>query len=142
MDWQPYLKASWEIVMAAQGQVQKHLDEELESYLVHMMARNFRNPHLPPDIVCLEFIKARHAQDYRHIGDACLFVDAWQIRRARLVSNDYYYRMGQIAYGQAAVASRPFDTLLDRVAKEFKLLSQVLAGVRELGRSVNLGCPI
>ena len=132
MDWQPYIKASWEIVMAAEGKMQTHLDSELEAYLVHMMARNFRNAQLTPDIVCLELGQARHVQDFRNIGDGCLFIDAWRIRRARLVSNDYYQRMGQIAYGYAATASRPFDALFDRLGQEFKSLSKVLTGVREL----------
>jgi hypothetical protein len=136
MDWQPYIKASWEMVMAAEGRTQVLLDEELESYLVHMMARNFRNStRMPPDIICLELGRARSAEDYRDIGDSCLFVDAWNVRRARLVSSDYYQRMGQIAYTHAAVASRPFDTFLERVGQEFRSLSRVLAGVRQLSQA-------
>lgn len=136
MDWQPYIKASWDMVMAAEGKTQVLLDEELESYLVHMMARNFRNSaKMPPEIICLELGRARSAQDYRDIGDSCLFVDAWQVRRARLVSRDYYQRMGQIAYSHAAVASRPFDAFLERVGREFRALSLVLAGVRQLSQA-------
>jgi hypothetical protein len=135
VDWQPYIKASWDLVMAAQGKTRIVLDEELESYLVQMMARNFRNHRLPPDILCLELTKARRAEDYRHIGDSCLFVDAWNIKRARLVSRDYYQRLGEIAYGHAALASKPFDTFLDRLGREFKLLSQVLSGVQALRQS-------
>ncbi len=132
MDWQPYIKASWEMVMAAEGQTKIVLDDELESYLVQMMARNFRNHRLPPDILCLELAHARRAEDYRHIGDSCLFVDAWNIRRARLVSRDYYQRLGQIDYSHAALHYTPFDAFLERVGREFKLLSQVLAGVQAL----------
>jgi len=136
MDWQPYIKASWEMVMAAEGQTHLLLDEELESYLVHMIARNFRNAQkMPPEIICLELGRARSAADYRDIGDSCLFVDAWNVKRARLVSRDYYQRMGQIAYAHAAVASQPFDAFLERVAREFKSLSHVLAGVRQLSQA-------
>lgn len=136
MDWQPYIKASWEMVMAAEGKTLLMLDEELESYLVHMMARNFRNAQkMPPEIICLELGRARSATDYRDIGDSCLFVDAWNVKRARLVSRDYYQHMGQIAYTHAAVASRPFDAFLERVAREFKSLSHVLAGVRQLSQA-------
>ena len=132
MDWQPYLKASWEIVMAAEGKTQTMLDEELEAYLVQMMARNFRNKDMPPDIICLELARARHSQDYRNIGDGCLFVDAWKIRPARLVAKDYYRNMGQTAYGYAALTSRPADALFQKLSKNFMSLSRVLAGVREL----------
>ncbi len=132
MDWQPYIKASWEMVMAAEGKTQIVLEDELEAYLVQMMARNFRNKDMPPDIVCLELGKARNSQDFRHIGDSCLFVDAWRIRPARLVSRDYYLKMGKIAYGCAALTSRPVDTLFEKLSKEFAALSRVLAGVRQL----------
>lgn len=132
MDWQPYIKASWEMVMAAEGKTQTYLDQELEAYLVQMMARNFRNKDIPPEIVCLELAKAKHADDYRNIGDGCLFVDAWKIRPARLVSNDYYRRIGQIAYGYAALASKPVDGLFEKLSREFRALSLVLSGVRQL----------
>ncbi len=132
MDWQPYIKASWEMVMAAEGKTQTILDEELEAYLVQMMARNFRNKDIPPDIVCLELGKARYSEDFRNIGDSCLFVDAWRIRPARLVAKDYYLKIGQGAYGYAALTSRPVDALFERLSKEFTALSRVLAGVRQL----------
>ena len=135
MEWQPYLKASWEMVMAAEGHTQISLDEELECYLVQMMARNFRNQNLPPDILCLELAQARRAEDFRHVGDSCLFVDAWNVKRARLVSPDYYQRLGQIAYSRAAMVSKPFDAFLERVGREFKMLSQVLSGVRAMSQT-------
>ena len=132
MDWQPYIKASWELVMAAEGKTQTVLDQDVEAYLVQMMARNFRNKAMPPDIVCLELAKARGTQDFRDIGDSCLFVDAWRIRPARLVAHDYYLQMGQVAYGYAAVTSKPVDALFEKLSKEFAALSRVLAGVRLL----------
>jgi hypothetical protein len=131
MNWQPYIKASWDLVMEAEGRTEVYLQDDLEAYLVHMMARNFRNPNMPPDIICLSFPQARTPEDFRQIGDDCLFVDAWDVRRARLVNRDYYQRMGQIAYSSAAIASRPINELYERVAKEFSLLSQVLRGVRD-----------
>lgn len=130
MNWQPYLRASWEIVMECENRSRLFLDQELESYLVHMMARNFRNPLLVPDIVCLEFSHARTPEDFRRIGDSCLFVDAWDVRRARLVEADYYEKLGQTAYGYAAAISRPADGLFNRIAREFRLLSQVLRSVK------------
>ncbi len=130
MNWQPYLRASWEIVMECENRSRLFLDQELESYLVHMVARNFRNPRLVPEIVCLEFSHARTPEDFRRIGDSCLFVDAWDVRRARLVENDYYEKLGQTAYGYAAAISRPADGLFNRIALEFRLLSQVLRSVK------------
>ena len=130
MDWQPYLKASWELFMESEGRSHVVLDHELEAYLVHMMARNFRNNHFPPDIVCLEFTRAKTRDDFRQIGDSCLFVDAWGVRRARLVERNYYEKMGQIAYLSAAAVARPAEQLFERVAREFSTLSRVLRHAR------------
>lgn len=130
MNWQPYIRASWELVMESEGKTQVFLQEDLEAYLVYMMARNFRNSAFPPEVICLEFAQARTRDDYRRIGDGCLFVDAWDVRRARLVENNYYRKMGQIAYSCAAVVSKPVDELFDRVAKDFGLLSKVLRGLK------------
>ena len=58
-------------------------------------------------------------------------VDAWDVKRARLVAQNYYEQRGQIAYSSAAIASRPINELYDRVAREFRLLSTVLRGVRD-----------
>lgn len=130
MHWQPYLRASWEIVMEGEHRSQVLLDEELEAYLVHLMARNFRNRDFPPEILCLELHRARTADEFRQIGDSCLFVDAWDVRRARLVNHDYYEQLGQTAYACAATVSRPIDALLQRIARDFGLLSRVLRGVK------------
>lgn len=136
MNWQPYLRASWEIVMECENRSRLFLDQELESYLVHMMARNFHNTLFVPDIVCLEFSRARTPEDFRQIGDSCLFVDAWDVRRARLVDTDYYEKLGQTAYGCAATLSRPVDGLFNRIAHEFRLLSRVLRSVKPRGLSL------
>ncbi len=130
MHWQPYIRASWEIVMECENRSQLFLDEELEAYLVYMVARNFRNHRMPPDVLCLEFSRARTQDDFRQIGDSCLFVDAWDVSRARLVSPDYYEKLGQAAYGYAAAVTRPIDELFNRIAREFGLLSRVLRGVK------------
>jgi hypothetical protein len=127
---QPYIRASWEIIMECESRSRVNLDEELEAYLVYMVARNFRNGDFPPDVICLEFHKACTRDDFRQIGDSCLFVDAWDVNRARLVNDNYYEQLGQAAYAYAATASRPIEELFNRIAREFTLLSRVLAGVK------------
>ncbi len=136
MNWQPYIRASWEIVMEGESRSRLFLDNELEAYLVYMVARNFRNRDFPPDVICLEFNRARTADDFRQIGDSCLFVDAWEVKRAKLVDDAYYEKLGQAAYAYAAAASRPIDELFNRIAREFTQLSRVLAGVKPALESV------
>ena len=69
MNWQSYIRASWEIVIECESRSQVSLDEEMEAYLVHMMARNFRRTDFPPSIMCLEFTRARTPEDFRQIGE-------------------------------------------------------------------------
>lgn len=126
MDWSPYIKAGWQLVMDSEGKTQIHLREELESYLVHMMARTMVDPGIPPDIICLEFVKAKTKEDFRRIGDSCLLVDAWDIKKARAVSSDYYENIGRVAYCYASIRSNPVDPLFEEVSRNFKFLSRVL----------------
>lgn len=107
--------------MDSEGRTNIHLQEELEAYLVHMMARTMIKTSIPPDIICLEFLNAKTKDDYRDIGDSCLFVDAWDVKRAKSVEKDYYEKMGKIAYGFAA---------LDKIAENFNFLSKVLRNVK------------
>lgn len=116
--------------MESEGRTKVYLREEIESYLVHMMARTFTDPSIPPDIIALEFANAKTKGDYQRIGDSCLFIDAWDIKRAKLVSRSYYKEMGQIAYSSASLKDRPADQLLESVAQNFAFLSRVLRGVR------------
>jgi hypothetical protein len=130
MNWQPYVRASWELVMESEGKVKVYLQQEIEAYLVHMMARTFTDPSIPPDIIALEFANAKTKGDYQRIGDSCLFIDAWDVKRAKLVNRDYYQQMGQIAYSSASLKDRPADQLLESVAENFAFISRVLRGVR------------
>ena len=130
MNWQPYVKASWQLVMESEGKTNIFLQEEIEAYLVHMMARTFTDPSIPPDIIALEFANAKTKGDYQRIGDSCLFIDAWDVKKAKLVNKDYYQSMGQIAYSAASLKDRPADQLLDLVAQNFAFLSRVLRAVR------------
>jgi hypothetical protein len=126
MDWSPYIKAGWQLVMDSEGRTQIHLRQELESYLVHMMARTMVDPGIPPDIICLEFVKAKTRDDFRRIGDSCLLVDAWGISKSKAVSDNYYEDMGRVAYSYASIRSHPVDELFEEVSKNFKFLSKVL----------------
>lgn len=130
MNWQPYVRASWELVMESEGRVKIYLEQEIEAYLVHMMARTFTDPSIPPDIIALEFANAKTKGDYQRIGDSCLFIDAWDVKRAKMVSHDYYINMGQIAYSTASIKDRPSDELMENVSNNFTFLSKVLRGIR------------
>ena len=116
--------------MESEGKINLVLKEEIEAYLVHMMARTFTDHLFPSDVIALAFANAKTKGDYQRIGDSCLFIDAWDVNRAKLVDKDYYQNMGQIAYSVASLKDRPADQLLDSVAQNFAFLSMVLRAVR------------
>lgn len=116
--------------MESEGKTQVYLDQDLESYLVFMMARTFVDTKIPPDIIALEFMNAKTKGDYQRIGDSCLFIDAWDVRKSKLVSYDYYEKMGQIAYSSASLKEKPIDELLENVSRNFNFLSKVLRGLK------------
>lgn len=95
---------------------------------MHLLARSFRSTRIPPEIICLEFERARFQEDFQRIGDSCLFVEAWDIRRARLVNDQYYEQLGQMAYQMAARRVRPADDQYEGLARAFPILSRVLRG--------------
>ena len=72
----------------------------------------------------------RARDDFRQIGESCLIVDAWDIRRARLTSQYCYEKLGQAAYAYAAIATRPIEELFQRIARDFPRLSKVLTGIK------------
>lgn len=130
MNWHPFIKSSWELVMESEGKTKIYLQEELESYLVFMMARTITDTGIPPDIIALEFAKAKTKNDYQKIGDSCLFIDAWDVKRAKMVSANYYSDMGKIAYSSASLKDRPCDELMENVSQNFEFLSRVLRGLK------------
>lgn len=137
--WESYVRASWVLIMEAEGRSQEYLDTGIESYLVHTMARTFDKSLIWGRPVATAMLEAQSLPRYRkkeimqRVGEECLFIDAWQIRQRRWPSPTYFADMGAIAFGTAAVSTRPADDLLDAVSNNFSRLSKVLRTVRDLG---------
>lgn len=136
--WQPYVRASWELVMEAQGQSQTYLEPDVETFLVHTMARSFDRPNIWDQPVAIKMLSAQQLPKsqqqplLKQVGEECLFIDAWQIRQPRWPNPNYFKDMGEIAFGMASLASRPADELLDLASNQFKTMSRVLRQVRDL----------
>lgn len=124
--------------MEAEGRSQEYLDTGIESYLVHTMARTFDKSLIwdrPVAITMLEaqsLPRSRKKEIMQRVGEECLIIDAWEIKQPRWPSPTYFAEMGAIAFGTAAVSTRPPDDLLDAVSNNFRRLSKVLRQVRDL----------
>lgn len=137
--WESYVRASWELVVEAQGRSQIFLDTDIEAFLVFTMAKNIDKPtaiwQQPVATRMLEAKSLPLGQQravLQAVGEECLFIDAWQIKHNRWPGEDYFEKMGRIAFGMASTLLRPPDTVLEVASTQFNIISQVLRQVRDL----------
>ena len=131
-DYRYYVKASYEIVSYAKTNVNEELDQTLESYLVELIARHFRECNFGEKPIAISILESSSLPDFQKkqsmaaIGDECLFIHGFEIKKRRWPSDSYYQNMGKIAYGSAAIAIHPEDRLYLHLEDHFELLGSVL----------------
>lgn len=131
-DYRHYVKASYEIVSYAKTNIQPELDQTLESYLVELIARHFKEHNFGEKPVAISILESSALPDYQKkqsmaaIGDECLFIHGFGIKKKRWPSETYYQNMGKIAYGSAAIAINPEDRLYLHLEDHFEILGTVL----------------
>jgi hypothetical protein len=138
-DWQHYVKASYEMVVIAEPNVHPELDETLESYVVHLLARNFRTHSFGDKPVAISLMESMSLPGFQKkqamsiIGDECLFIHGFEMKKKRWPTNTYYHEMGTLAYGYASVAIPPDDPLYSHLENNFQLLGKV---IRQIGQMI------
>jgi hypothetical protein len=138
-DWQHYVRASYEMVVIAEPNVRPELDETLESYVVHLLARNFRAHSFGEKPVAISLMESMSLPGFQKkqamsvIGDECLMVHGFEIKKKRWPTNTYYREMGALAYGYASVAIPPDDPLYSHLENNFQLLGKV---IRQIGQMI------
>lgn len=139
-NWQPYVHAGWELVCEAQGVSKTYLQPDIESYLVHTIARTFERTDIWEQPIAIKMMSAQSSPgltkriELRNVGEECLFIDAWQIKQAKWPSQNYFSNMGEIAFGMASLATEPVDELLEQVSTNFRRMSMVLRYARDLAK--------
>lgn len=131
--WMTYVKASYEVIMEAEGKSCINLEHEVEAYLVHTFARYMEKPNIPTDAVALKLLSAvgdggcgdRKAQ-LQEVAEECLLIDGLQLGSRRWPSRNYYRNMGKIALEHRAWISRPPDLFYEKIALQFETISGVL----------------
>jgi hypothetical protein len=130
--WFEYVRSSYELVLEAEGKTSIFLNQDIESYLVHLMARWFDKNDVPPDTpVALLLMTAMQTKDKKKLAetaDICLFYDGFQIKQRRWPSNNYYKDMGMMAYGMAYLASQ--DQVYQKLEENFSICSRVLNNIK------------
>ena len=132
--WQDYVRSSYEMVLEAEGKSATYLNQDVESYLVHLLARWFDKNDVPPDtpvaILLMTAMQAPREKDRQlaKVADVCLFYDSFKIKQRRWPSINYYKDMGTIAYGMAYTASR--DNVYEQLENNFSICSKVLSFIQ------------
>lgn len=139
---EPTSTAQWQrLVREAGREARRELDEELESYLVMLLARGLREVDGLSRVVALDYLQSltTGGQDgtarLRDVGDRCLLTAGLFPHRAerRLVRIGYFVDLGRSAYDElAARLGRAAAELFRHVATAFVPLMEVLQAMRTL----------
>jgi hypothetical protein len=122
MSWQEFVKASYDLVMESESLSKTYLQDEVETYIVHLLAKNFNKLNIDNEAIAIQILSGTN---YQHIGDECLLINSYPLSRRRWPTNTYYRDMGTIAYGMAnmTVMENNFDpaslvlhTLFNRIS--------------------------
>ena len=102
--WFDYVRSCYDLVIETEGKVNIVLEHNVEAYLVHLMANNFERTDIGEKIISIELMQAMQTgrrEQYKDVGDECLLIHSYPLRRGRWPSQTYYQDMGMIAYGYA-----------------------------------------
>lgn len=129
--WQEYIRSSYELVLEAEGKTSAFLNEDIESYLVRLLARWFDRNDIPPDtpvaILLMTALQSGRDKDQKlaHVADVCLFYDAFKYKQPKWPTINYYRDMGTMAYGMAYVSTK--DNVYEQLEYNFITCSKVLS---------------
>lgn len=130
--WHEYVKSSYELVLEAEGKSHIFLNQDIESYLVHLMARWFDRNDIPPDtpvaVLLMTAMQNRNKKLLAETADVCLFYNGFRIKQAKWPSANYYKDMGMMAYGMAYLASQ--DSVYHQLEENFAICSKVLHSIK------------
>lgn len=130
--WYEYVKSSYDLILEAEGKSQTYLNDEIESYLVRLLAKWFDNNDIPPStpiaIMLMSAMQEKDSKKMAYAADACLFYDGFKFKHSKWPSQNYYRDMGTMAYGMAYVSSR--DDLYNKLENSFNTCSKILSTIK------------
>ena len=103
-DWDEYVKVGYELITEYACINSIKLDHNAESQIVHMFARKLRRTDIGTHPIAIQMMEAVQSNDKRAlgtIGDECLLIQSFPLKKHRWPSDTYYIDMGTISYGLA-----------------------------------------
>ncbi len=112
--WFDYVKSCYELILESEGKTAIVLTHEVESYIVHLMAKNFERTDIGQIPVAVQMLEATASKNYQNllsVGDECLLIHSYPFKMSRWPTATYYRDMGVVAYGLAGhVMEQHFET--------------------------------
>lgn len=122
--WHEYVKAAYDLILESENICNVFLEHEVEAYVVHLFAQNFERTDIGSEAIAIKMLtemqKTKKQANYKLIGDECLLIDSFPLRKKKWPSSTYYHDMGCIAYGMADI------TIMEQ---NFKAASKVLSSM-------------
>ncbi len=132
----PFIKASYELIMEGESKTKTYLDDKVEEYVVLLFAANFQKANIGEEAIAIQLLEAaqrKGTDQYKPIADECLLIYSYPYNTRRWPSKTYYMEMGTVAYGLAnipamekhfAPASRVLNAVFNHFSPEI-LLTQI-----------------
>jgi len=129
--------ALWQdVIHHAEGRCDIKLTEELEVYLISLLARYMDRPDIAQQVFATAFLESMHQQErqrtisLQHVGDQCLLYAGLfpQAAERRQVKLSYFVDLGRSAY---ATISHTANDLFWLLAYQFVSVMDVLQSIKK-----------
>lgn len=124
--WFEYVKISYDLVLESENSTRIILNDTIEAYLVHLLAKNFNRTDIGDVPVAIQVLNAMQkasqqngTEELRAIADECLLIDSYPLKKSKWPTATYYKDMGITCYG---LANHPMET-------HFSEASAILASI-------------
>ncbi len=131
-----YVKASYEVILMAEEKASVNLEHDVEAFVVHTFARYMEKPNIPTDAIAIKMLSTvsergeLRKQHLQEIAEECMLIDGLELNSRRWPSKNYYSDMGRLALEHRAWTERPPELFYERLAYEFRNISNVLHNIK------------
>ena len=89
----PFIKASYELIMEGESKTDTYLDNAVEEYVVLLFAANFLRVNIGEEAIAIQLLEAaqrKGTEQYKPIADECLLIYSYPYNTRRWPSKTYY----------------------------------------------------
>lgn len=127
-----YVKYSYDVIIEAERKTNINLDQEVEIFIVHTVAKYMDRPNIPTDAIAMKMLKTVNEtgsvrkDHFKQIAEECLLIDGFKLNSRKWPTNNYFKDMGIIALEHRAYSERPPELMYERIASKFDEMSYLL----------------